>query len=360
MERVRVDVVAAGVEPGSEQRDPGGDELEVGAHRRGQAGSNCGHLAVGVRRELDLLPDVAPVDRGEVALAALLRPLDGPAEAPRKREDEHLLGVDVQLRAEAAADVGRDDADLRLGDAEHDGGEDAQDVRHLRRRPERQLVHEGLREAGARFDRVRDQPVLAEAAAHGRGRPGEQLVDLAGVELPRVAAVRAELVVDERRAVGERGFRVDDRVERLVVDGDELGRVLRRCARVGNDDSDRVALVARLVGRERAVHRRGRVLGREPGGRKRSLPVVREVGSGEHRDDAFGRSGLRRVDALDGRVRVRAADDGHVDRPRKRHVVDEGAPSRQELAVLLARDALPDPALCLGGGHLTPPRPGRP
>ena len=360
LERVGVDVVAARVEPGAEQRHAGRDQLEVRAHRGGQAGADGGDLAVGVRRELDLLPHVAAVDRGEVALAALLGPLDRAAQPARQGQHEHLLRVDVQLGAEAAADVGRDHADLRLGNAEHDRGEHPEDVRDLRRRPQRQLVHDGLREAGARLDRVRDQPVLPQAAADGRRRLGEELVHLAGVERPRVAAVRAEVLVDDRSAVGERGLRVDDGMERLVVDRDELGRVLRGGTRVCDDDGDGVALVARLVRCERPVHRRGGVLGRQPGGRKRRLPVVRQVGAGEDGDDAVGRGGLRGVDALDLRVRVRAADDGHVDRARKRHVVDERALPDQELAVLLAGDALTDPGVRSGGGHLTPPRPGRP
>ena len=51
--------------------------------------------------------------------------------------------------------------------------------------------------------------------------------------------------MDERRAVLERLRDVDDRVERLVVDLDELGRVLRLRARLGDHDRDAVALVAR-------------------------------------------------------------------------------------------------------------------
>ncbi len=62
----------------------------------------------------------------------------------------------------------------------------------------------GVHEDRARLDRVRDQPVLAVALLHRDVGLGEQALDLAGLERPRVAAVRAELLVDERRAVGER------------------------------------------------------------------------------------------------------------------------------------------------------------
>ena len=77
LEVVALDVVAAAVEPGAEQRDPGRHELEVGAHRGGQPHPDRGDLALGGRRELDLLDDVAAVDRRDVALRALLDPLDG-------------------------------------------------------------------------------------------------------------------------------------------------------------------------------------------------------------------------------------------------------------------------------------------
>ena len=43
------------------------------------------------------------------------------------------------------------------------------------------------------------------------------------------------------------GARVDDRVERLVLDLDELGGVLGQRARVGHDERDRLAGVAHLV-----------------------------------------------------------------------------------------------------------------
>ena len=164
-----------------------------------------------------------------VALAALLDPLDRPAEPPRERERERLLGVDVELRAEPAADVGRDDAELRLRDPDdHREQRDARDVRHLRRRPQRELARRGNRldDHAARLDRVRDQPLLAVALADGHVGLGEQPVDVARGEVPRVAAVGAELLVHERRALLERGLGVDHGRQRLVVDLDELGRVL--------------------------------------------------------------------------------------------------------------------------------------
>ena len=92
------------------------------------------------RGELELVDDVAAVDGRQVVLGPLLDPLHRPPEPPRQRDGERLLGVDVELRAEAAADVGGDDAQLRLGDPEDELQREAQDVRDLGRRPQRDLA----------------------------------------------------------------------------------------------------------------------------------------------------------------------------------------------------------------------------
>ena len=232
------------------------------------------------RRERQLVDDVASVDRRHVVLGALLGPLHRAAEPACERDGERLLGVDVELRAEAAADVGGDHADLRLGDAEHELQREAQDVRHLRRRPERDLAGRAdLREHATRLDRVRDQPRLEVAPRDDDVGRVDRRLDVVGLELPDVALVRPEVLVHERRAVLERLLDVGDRRERLVVDLDELGRVLRERTALGDDDRDAVALVAGLVDRERVVRRHLDVLGHRPGAGEAALPVVREVGT---------------------------------------------------------------------------------
>ena len=62
--------------------------------------------------------------------------------------------------------------------------------------------------------------------------------------------VAADLLVEDRRVGSDRGERVDDRRQRLVLDLDELGGVTRRVAGIGEHDRDRVALVADLVDRQ--------------------------------------------------------------------------------------------------------------
>ena len=353
-EAVGRDVVRTRVQPGAEQGNPRRHELQIGAHGGGQVGPDSGDLAVGVRRVLHLLDDVAAVDGGEVSLRPLLGPLDGTSEPPCQREREQLLGVDVQLRAKAAADVGRDDAELRLGHADRGRCEQSQDVRDLGRSPDRRLAGRGigLHHDPSRLHRVRDQTRVVVALLDRRGRVRERCVDFSGLELPDVADVGAELVVDQRCAVLRRRLDVHRCGQRLVVHLDELRRVLRAGARLGDDHGHAVALVPRLFGRERKVRAVLHVLRHRPGAGQTGLPVVCEIGAGERGDDALRGARRGNVDALHPGVRVRAADDGHPDHARERDVVDVRSAPPEQGRVLLALDARADVLrrLGLGGG----------
>ena len=140
LERVALDVVDAAVEERAEQRDAGRHELVVRAHVGEQLHAHAAQLPLLRRGELDVLDHAAAVDRGDVRLGPLLDPLHRRAELPRDREAERLLRVDVQLRAEAAADVGCDHAELPLGNPERQRERRPQDVRDLRRGPDRELA----------------------------------------------------------------------------------------------------------------------------------------------------------------------------------------------------------------------------
>ena len=107
-ERVVRHVVDARIEEGAEQRDARRDELQVRAHVADDVDAHRGDLAVRVRREVDLLDLAAALDRRLRALGALLDPTHWKAVLAGECHGEQLLGVDVQLRAEPAADGRRD------------------------------------------------------------------------------------------------------------------------------------------------------------------------------------------------------------------------------------------------------------
>ena len=163
--------------------------------------------------------------------------------------------------------------------------------------------------------------------------------------------------MDERRTVLERLFHVRRRRERLVVHLDELSRVLRESAALRDDHGDPVALVTRLVDREREVRRHLDVLRHRPGAGERALPVVGEVGAAERRHDSLGSAGGVEVDVADARVRIGRSDDGHVDRARQLEVLDPRGPPDQQRRVLLALDRRADRGLVFlqhSHGQLTP------
>ena len=183
------------------------------------------------------------------------------------------------------------------------------------------------------------------------------------LELPDVALVGSEIGVNERSAVLERLLDVGDRVQRLVVHFDELGRVLRERARLGHDDRDAVALEAGLLGRQRKVRRHLDVLGDRPGTRHAARPVAGQVGAAERRNDALGRARSVEVHALDPCMWIRTADEHHGHGAGQREVVHVRSPSEQERCVLLALDGRADGGFgCFHDGHVSSPRPqpGRP
>ena len=100
--------------------------------------------------------------------------------------------------------------------------------------------------------------------------------------------------------------RVEHDRQRLVLDLDQVARVLGDVAVLGDHGRDRLAVVAHLLDRDQVLDDRA---GAERGERRR---VLGDVGAGHDADDARQRLGLRGVDRDDARVRVRAADDRGV------------------------------------------------
>ncbi len=102
-----------------------------------------GHRAVLLRAQRRLHVVVAREGVGLQVLHPVLDPLDRLADDDRGRHRDDVARIDGHLPAEAAADVGRDDADLLLGepDVPGDEREDRADrVRRLRRHVDGELA----------------------------------------------------------------------------------------------------------------------------------------------------------------------------------------------------------------------------
>ena len=159
------------------------------------------------------------------------------------RADVARIGAD--LVAEAAADVGRDDVDLVLGDLRDQRADRADDVRRLERAPQRQLALDlvergdalaGLERAGvhARIgDHLLDGHVRLLEGRVGRGLvaglPVEDVVRVLALAVRAVGLV-LDVLADHRRVRVHRLERIDVAGQLLVFDLDQIGGIGRHIA----------------------------------------------------------------------------------------------------------------------------------
>ena len=142
----------------------------------------------------------------------------------------------------------------------------------------------------------------------------------------------------DRRAVLQCRPGIDDRRKRLVLDHDQLRRVLRGAAARRRDHGNGVTGIARLVDRNRLVLRRIRILGRKPRAGQRALPLLGDLRTGPGADDVCMRERGRHVHLHDARVRIRAAHNAEVHHPGDAHVVHPLRLSLKQLLVLFTLD----------------------
>src|SRR5271165_3205720 len=243
-----------------------------------------------------------------------------------------------------AADVEGIHVDLRAGNVcLH---QELHDVRALRGSPHgvvlvavvahdhgRRLGGQGARHLGER------DLVLGDEIRFGDG-----LVGIAPLHLPeravgleiraaRVDQVARETLIQLRSAFlqGIRGR--ENRRKLLVLDLDQIDRLVRDLLRLGGDDRDLIAYVEDLGLEHEAMHRPA-----EAGQERRVL--VRDDGA-----HAFERFGLGGIDLHDARVRIRAPlrpADQHVG---KREVVEKERLAGDELPRFLARRVFADVAV---------------
>jgi hypothetical protein len=201
---------------------------------------------------------VAGVGRGLHRLAPLLDPLHRPAQSHRENAERDVFRIEHRLHAEAAAHVGRDDADAILGQAEHLAQQMANEVRHLRGRPQRELLLPTLQSAmpPRPSSGAAHCPVRPERPLDHRGRPGQRRLDVAALEAAREESIRGSGLVNGRGA-GACGLQhVDGRGQGLVVDADQGRRVLDPRAIGADHGGHRLARVARRARRGSAARSR--------------------------------------------------------------------------------------------------------
>ena len=173
---------------------------------------------------------VAAMGVAEQRFRTRRHPFDRTAADPARRpHHERILRIAAVLHAEAAADIGRNDAKFGLRDVQHlagDGGAGA--VRVLRGRIERVVVAVGMivADRGARLDRIGGDARVVDLQRDdvfgaGEGRVGRVLV----AHHQREGDIVGRLVPHQRRARLHRILGADHRRQRLILDLDQFGGV---------------------------------------------------------------------------------------------------------------------------------------
>ena len=312
-----------------------------------------GDLAVVAERHLGVGDVIAAVRVGEERLGAVAGPFHRAADLLRRPQAHDLFGIDEDLRAEAAADIRRDDAQLVLRRHADEGRDDEpRDVRILRGVPEREVLRAGVvfADRDARLHRVGHQAVVDDVELGDvLGRLDRRVGRLGVAEMPLVDRVLRRDLVDRRRAL--RLGRIGHRRQHLVVDLDLLGGVLGLRQRLGHHHRDRIADIAGLARRDRRMRRhlhRRAVLGMDhPAADQIADLVGRKLGAGQHRDHAGHSSRRGDVDLLDPGVRMRRAHEHRAGLARPADVVGVLALAGDEAEVFLAAHRCADP----GRGH---------
>ena len=210
------------------------------------------------------------------------------------------------------------------------------------------LVAVVLREAAARLHAVGAHPVDDDRIPDDVRGAGEGRIDRLPVAGRVGEGFVARVVVPHRRRAGrERRLGRNDGGQRLIVDFDQLGGILRLAQGFRHDEGDRIADIAHPVLRQerlRADESGGAVAPspRHPG-TQRAKPATPQFGAGQHREDARHLDRTPRIERDDPRMGMRRAHDMAARRPRRPDIVDIAAPAGQEAQILLPAHPLPDP-----------------
>ncbi len=263
-----------------------------------------------------------------------------------------MLRILPALRAEAAADVAGDHADLVLGDAQDVGGQrgsHAMRVLHVGVERVALLARVPGAESAARLHVLRvDTCDDVAPADHARGAAEGGLGRRAVADLVDVRDVVGALL--PHRGAPHRVRRRGHRGKRLVVDLQQLGCVLGLGEGVGHDHRDRIPDVARALTRQAVVGRRPHRRAVGPLALEGHLHRAKlgDVGAGEDGQHAGRAPRAGGVDGHDPRVGVDRAHDHGVCLAGQVHVVVKAPSAPHEADVLEPLDRLADSELSHG------------
>ena len=315
----RADVVHAGKAAREVQRlQVGADRADIGAQVSEVPHPQRQELPVVVERKLRFGHRVARMGVVEERLRAARHPVHGTLGELGTDELRDVFGIGAGLHAEGAADVLGDDAELLLRHVHDRHGVVAHGARALRADAQmiavaRRVVARGR---AARLHGDVGQPLLHDLDARDVLGGGDDLVDLGRIRIrigmragPIERDIAGRFRPQLRRAGGLRRVHGDDRIDRLVVDLDEISRVLRREFGLRDHHRDRLAHIHHALARQRMPvrhHELGAVAARQ-----RRMPRHAadaggvDISGGHDRDHAAHFPGRIHVDPADAGVRMR-------------------------------------------------------
>ena len=193
-------------------RHRGREQRHVGAEIGVGFDAQPGDLVVLVEGHFGLGEVIAAVRVGQERFGAIAGPFHGPSDLLGGPQRHHLFRIDEDLGAEAAADVGRDHAQLVLGrDVVERRQHETRDMRVLRGRIESEVLFRGvvIRDCRARLHRVRHQAVVGDVERDDIGGRFERRVGGGFVaDGPVVDHVARRFRMQLRRARLDRGLDV--------------------------------------------------------------------------------------------------------------------------------------------------------
>ena len=273
------------------------------------------------------------------------------------QDQRHRLQIDDGLAAEAAADLGRDGADVAQLDARQLGRHVAHHEVALAAAPDGDLARlVDTDEAGVGLDVALVHGLGLEAALDddiGRGKPGVDVTQLV-LELAgdvghggrtRLGADVALVLVQDGRARLHGLVDVDHPGQDLVVDLDQLQRLRRDPGRGRGDRRHGMPGVERLLARHDVAAVVAQVLDAQD---RRLVPgELHEVEPGHDGLDARQRGRLLDVDRLDAGMRMGTAQDPADQHPRQRLVGAERCASGDLVHAVRPDRALANPLVVL-------------
>ena len=324
--------------------------IDVGAGIAGAAEPHGEEAAVLVERQLGHALVIAAVMVAQKAFRALVGPFHRPAQQLGAQQQRSVLGIDLALHAERAADIAGQHAHLVGRHVQHVARQAAAHAHHaLAADVQRPALGLGIVGADrrARLHGIDDDAVGDDLQPRDVGGLGEGLLHRFGVAVVEVERqVAGDVVVDLRRAglqpFGGRG----DGGQLLDVELDGFGGVLGLHGRLGNDAGHRFTDEPHLALGERRPRRRlhRRAVALRDVHRAFQWAEARriEVGMGVDRQHARHGACRRGVDAFQHPVRDAAAHHHGVGLAREVDVVGIAAAAAQESRILHARHGLAD------------------